>query len=88
MISYLCPPLMHHTRLDLIQKCEKQSDIIGGGLSQCFSVIVVFCSTIYLNTFLTENNMAVKYRFPLFLDLPPPALLGMLHFVQDVGSRV
>lgn len=32
--------------------------------------------------------MAVEHGLPLFLDLPPPALLGMLHFVKHVGSRV
>ena len=32
--------------------------------------------------------MAVEHGLPLFLDLPPPALLGMLHFVQHVGSGV
>lgn len=37
---------------------------------------------------LTENNMAVKHGLSLFLDLSPPSLLGMLHFVKHVGSRV
>ena len=37
---------------------------------------------------LTEDDVAVKHRLPLFLDLPPPPLLGMLHLVQHVGSRV
>lgn len=37
---------------------------------------------------LTENNMAVKHGLPLFLDLPPPALLSVLHFVQHVRPRV
>lgn len=32
--------------------------------------------------------MAVKHRLSLFLDLPPPALLCVLHFVEHVGPRV
>lgn len=32
--------------------------------------------------------MAVEDGFSLFLDLPPPALLCVLHFVQHVGPRV
>ncbi|CAB1327918.1 unnamed protein product, partial [Coregonus sp. 'balchen'] len=43
-----------------------------------------FC---FLGMGLAEHHMAVKHRLPLFLDLPPPALLSVLHFVQHVGTR-
>lgn len=44
----------------------------------------VFC---FLGMGLAEHHVAVKHRLPLFLDLPPPALLSVLHFVQHVGAR-
>lgn len=60
--------------------------------SQCFFFCRLFCfcstSNFCSPGSLTENNMAVEHRLPLFLDLPSPALLGMLHFVQHVGTRV
>lgn len=37
---------------------------------------------------LTEHDMAVEHRLPLLLDLPPPPLLSVLHFVKHAGSRV
>lgn len=30
--------------------------------------------------------MTVKHRFALFLDLEFPPLLGILHFVQHIGT--
>lgn len=35
---------------------------------------------------LAENHMTVEDRLALFLDLPPPALLSVLHFVEHVGA--
>lgn len=32
--------------------------------------------------------MAVEHRLPLLLDLPPPPLLSVLHFVEHVGPGV
>lgn len=32
--------------------------------------------------------MAVEHGLPLLLDLPPPPLLSVLHFVEHVGSGV
>lgn len=37
---------------------------------------------------LTEHDVAVEHRLPLLLDLPPPPLLSVLHFVEHVGSGV
>lgn len=37
---------------------------------------------------LTEHHMPIKHRFALLLDLPSPALLGVLHFVQHIRPRV
>lgn len=37
---------------------------------------------------LTEHDVAVEHRLPLLLDLPPPPLLSVLHFVKHAGSRV
>lgn len=37
---------------------------------------------------LTEHDVAVEHRLPLLLDLPPPPLLSVLHFVKHVGSGV
>lgn len=36
---------------------------------------------------LAENHVTVEDRLALFLDLPPPALLSVLHFVEHVGAR-
>lgn len=36
---------------------------------------------------LAENHVTVEDRLALFLDLPPPALLSMLYFVEHVGAR-
>lgn len=60
-------------------KLRKVTDMNRG---LCHSVLL--CS----QSCLTENNMAVEHRFPLLLDLPPPSLLSMLHFVEHVGSGV
>lgn len=35
---------------------------------------------------LAQDNVTVKDRFALFLDLQLPALLGVFHFIQHVGS--
>lgn len=51
----------------------------------CLVVVVVVLTRLRS---LTENNMAVEHGLSLFLDLPPPALLCVLHFVQHVGPRV
>lgn len=51
-----------------------------------FYPFFLFCFTNL--SFLTEDDMAVKHRLSLFLDLPPPALLCVLHFVEHVGPRV
>lgn len=37
---------------------------------------------------LTEHDVAVEHRLPLLLDLPPPPLLSVLHFVEHAGSGV
>lgn len=50
----------------------------------------IFCFTqgfCFLGMGLAKHHVAVKHRLPLFLDLPPPALLSVLHFVQHVGTR-
>lgn len=50
----------------------------------------IFCFTqgfCFLGMGLAKHHVAVKHRLPLFLDLPPPALLSVLHFVQHVGAR-
>lgn len=59
-------------------------------VSFCFSYMSSYFppSTDSSDSRLTEDNMAVEHRLPLFLDLPPPALLGVLHLVEHVGSGV
>lgn len=63
--------------------------------SQCFFFclfsfffLLFFTHVILSVTGLAEDDVAVEHGLPLLLDLPPPALLGVLHLVQHVGSRV
>lgn len=56
---------------------EKQSSV----LSVCLLYFLVL-----LPRELTQHNVTVKNRLALLLDLQLPALLGVLHFVQYVGT--
>lgn len=55
--------------------------------SQLFPVVCLFLSShLEFNSQLAEDNMSVKDRLSLLLDLKLPALLGIFYLVQHVGS--
>lgn len=90
------PQLVHLRRVTLDEEKKKQirkKEYAEGSVTVDFFCLIhpLFCFVLFWlahSGILTENNMAVKHGLSLFLDLPPPALLCVLHFVEHVGPRM
>lgn len=65
---------------------ENPFEAVGSGRQKSvFSVCLLYFLELLLRE-LTQHNVTVENRLALLLDLQLPALLGILHFVQHVGT--
>lgn len=60
--------------------------VVSGRHKSVLSISLLYFLGVTAERQLTQHNMTVENRLALLLDLQLPALLGVFHFVQYIGT--